>query len=1141
MNRKKTLPKKNIQSHAGKPAAMVKKRRSTDSGAADIIIAVALLAVSLLILTCLVLGERTGAFGSFVCGFFRGILGPFCFLLPLGMLAVSFFYRDLSRKNTLVFKWIMLGVFCVLVSSLYSLFAYGTMKEVSFSIPEFYSDGIAGEGGGVIGSVFAKLFTLLFGQIMAAVLSSLAVVVIFCFLPGLGKSGLYKLIFDKLSGKRAAAEEANSTVKNTPVQEEPKVRQTQVQEQYRPMKVDTSLALRVPESQNDMPETVSQKRKKDLRPSDVGFFDFAEPGVFVTKDFDADEDDEESPAESPLSAFDDSERDPFGVDFSVGRKVTNDIYYEPPVNPPVKTAPQEVRSQKPAPSYGKKRNEETEMPRAYSPFANPFISFEDFKKGSAGKKTEKTVSKNQTKSSEPPRAYSPFADPFASMNYHERREGKEIPQSYIACDVARREPESKSAPGKAAEDDEDDAFIRHVSGSSVPPDTVTNKTQAEAEMYAVPDKNPVQCPQGFVPVKESAADFLSGNTGAGNGFFQYTGSGETDSRQVSRPTVQAGGADTQRSVPFSGGVATGANSYESAEVSAPPSQSTAENVLKNAVKMKTESKITQPQSAGTPFSSAADAGNYNQQKTAAAVEDVADEDEEETDDDYDESGQVYYGHRRLRYPDYVYPRSDLLERQPMANITTEEEIAEVQRKLMDKISSFHVDATLAGYSIGPTITRHDIVPGPGVKIKALTALTDDISLAMQSEGVRIAPVPGKAVVGVEVPNKKVTTVSLRSLVENREFIEAKNKTTVCVGLTVTGKPVFMDIDEMPHVLIAGQTKSGKSVAINCMLLSLLFRATPDEVQLILIDPKRVELNIYSNLPHLIMPVIDDPQRAAAALSWAVAEMERRYELFDKVMARNTDEYYAMKDENPDFEYMPRIIIVIDELADLMLQVREHVEEKINRLAAKARACGMYLLIGTQRPSVDIITGLIKANIPARISFKVSSPQDSRIILGNTGAEKLLGKGDMLYHPTGGTQQRLQGAFVSGSEIKRVTKFIIDYNGNAQFDPEVMYSLESEVDKMNKAGKKAATDDEVAIDCADVDFEYLCKAAELVINMGKATTNIIQRHLKIGFNRASNITEKLEDLGFISKSNGSKPRDVLIDMQGYLEWKNNQSK
>ncbi len=493
-----------------------------------------------------------------------------------------------------------------------------------------------------------------------------------------------------------------------------------------------------------------------------------------------------------------------------------------------------------------------------------------------------------------------------------------------------------------------------------------------------------------------------------------------------------------------------------------------------------------------------------------------------------------------RYPDYVYPPFDLLDPVKPLNQISEAEVMEIRNTLLEKLSSFRIEANLSGYSVGPTITRYEITPGPGVKVKQITALTDDLALALQSDGVRIATVSGKSVIGIEVPNEKVSVVSLRGLLESREFINAKSSITVCVGLTVTGKPVYMDIDDMPHVLIAGETKSGKSVAINCMILSLLYRASPDEVQLILIDPKRVELNIYSKIPHLVMPVIDDPKRAAAALRWAVNEMDRRYMLLDKMGVRNREEYCELRNQDPTLECMPQIIIVIDELADLMLQVREFVEELINRLAAMARACGIHLLVGTQRPSVDIITGLIKANIPARIAFKVSSAQDSRIILGGIGAEKLLGRGDMLYQATGAGRMRIQGAFVSGTEIKRLTKFIIDKNGPADFDPEVLRSLDAEMDKMNKSSKKATyTDDDEdngTVDGYEPDFDLLCRAIEYILETGKTSTNNIQRVLHVGFNRAADIVDALEDMGFLSRREGNRPRDVQVTWEMYEEWK-----
>ncbi len=506
----------------------------------------------------------------------------------------------------------------------------------------------------------------------------------------------------------------------------------------------------------------------------------------------------------------------------------------------------------------------------------------------------------------------------------------------------------------------------------------------------------------------------------------------------------------------------------------------------------------------------------------------------------------YSKYTKLRYPRYHAPSTDLLDAIDTSSGISEDEIYEIQSKLHTVFENFNVNASVTGYSVGPSITRYEISPGPGVKAKQITGLGEDIALALQSENrkgdIRIVTVQGKSVMGVEVPNSKTKKVSLRALIENKDFKNAKSKITVCVGLTVSGKPIYMNIDDMPHVLVAGQTKSGKSVAINCMIMSLIYRASPDEVQLILIDPKRVELSIYNDIPHMIMPVIDDPKRAAAALKWAVAEMERRYDLLNKARVRNRDEYYQYRDQNPDFEYMPQIVIIIDELADLMLQVREHVEGLINRLAAMARACGMHIVIGTQRPSVDVVTGLIKANIPSHIAFKVSSHTDSRVILGNIGAEKLLGRGDMLYHPTGSNQIRAQGAFVDTPEIKRVLNYIIEKNGSAEYNPEILYVLQEETDKLNKVEKKSAmSDDDYAVDGYDPDFDLLCQATELVLNLGKATTNIVQRHLRIGFNRAANIIDKLEEIGFVSPLQGSKPREVLIDWKTYEQWKSNNKK
>ena len=504
----------------------------------------------------------------------------------------------------------------------------------------------------------------------------------------------------------------------------------------------------------------------------------------------------------------------------------------------------------------------------------------------------------------------------------------------------------------------------------------------------------------------------------------------------------------------------------------------------------------------------------------------------------------------LNYPNYVYPSLNLLHEVEKRNVIPEEEILEIKNRLLNKLASFRIEASLASYSVGPRITRYEILPGPGVKVKSITSLTEDIGLELESDGVRIGAVPGKNTIGIEVPNRKdrISKVSLRELLQNPEFVNAKSKLTCAVGETVTGKAVYMDIDDMPHVLIAGETKSGKSVSINCIILSLIYRASPDEVKLLLIDPKRVELNVYSKIPHLIMPVIDIPQKAAAALHWAVDEMERRYQLMDQLGVRNRDEYNELRKTKPKLEILPQIVIIIDELADLMLQVREHVEEHINRIAAKARACGMHLVVGTQRPSVDIVTGLIKANIPARISFKVASSQDSKTILTTVGAEKLLGKGDMLYQATGSGRVRLQGALVEGSEIKEITRELIENNGEADFDQDILYQLDNETENIfkskkggNQSSQNEPRNDEVIPDTASISFELLCAGIEYSIKNGSVATNNIQRYFHLGFNRAADLMDKMEELGFIGPRNGSKPRDVLVNFDTYQEWKLNHTK
>jgi S-DNA-T family DNA segregation ATPase FtsK/SpoIIIE len=487
-------------------------------------------------------------------------------------------------------------------------------------------------------------------------------------------------------------------------------------------------------------------------------------------------------------------------------------------------------------------------------------------------------------------------------------------------------------------------------------------------------------------------------------------------------------------------------------------------------------------------------------------------------------------------PPFIFPPVTLLniDTTPKNNDISEE-LDTTAKKLVATLNSFKVSTKIVNVSRGPTITRYELSPDEGVRVRSISNLVDDIALNLATSGVRIeAPIPGKSAVGIEVPNRIVATVYLRELIESQRFKAAQSKITVSLGVDVAGEPIYVDLSKMPHLLIAGATGMGKSVCINSMIMSLLFKSSPKEVNLILIDPKKVELNIYNGLPHLLVPVVSDPKKAAGALAWAVTEMERRYELIEAVGVRDIKSYNAAVQNDPDRENMAQIVIIIDELADLMMTAPDDVEESICRLAQKARAAGMHLVIGTQRPSVDVITGLIKANIPSRIAFAVASQIDSRTI-DIPGAEKLIGRGDMLYSPVGMSKPiRVQGAFVSESEIELVTNFIKnqDHNANAAYDSKVLESIEKAAEECGQTGRHGV---KTAVEEDNGETDPMLKSAiELAVESGKISTSLIQRRLSLGYGRAAKLIDHMEQLGFVSAPEGQKPRNVLITRQQYME-------
>ncbi len=492
--------------------------------------------------------------------------------------------------------------------------------------------------------------------------------------------------------------------------------------------------------------------------------------------------------------------------------------------------------------------------------------------------------------------------------------------------------------------------------------------------------------------------------------------------------------------------------------------------------------------------------------------------------------------KALKTDNYRFPPINLLKKGSVGNLKEQSaQVKETARKLQQTLNNFGVDATVVNVSCGPTVTRYEVQPDKGVKVSRIVGLTDDIKLNLAAADIRMeAPIPGKAAVGIEVPNKTNSSVGLRDLLESREFQESKSKLTFAVGKDLAGRPVVSDIAKMPHLLIAGSTGSGKSVCINTLIMSIIYKARPDEVKLIMIDPKVVELSVYNGIPHLLSPVVTDPKKAAGALQWAVTEMTRRYNLFAEFGVRDIAGYNHKAEglagyeneyeEKP--EILPQIVIIVDELADLMMTSPGEVEDAICRLAQLARAAGLHLIIATQRPSVNVITGLIKANMPSRIALSVTSGIDSRVIIDMNGAEKLLGRGDMLFYPSGYTKPaRVQGGFVSDEEIQKVVDFISK--------KETVYDS-----SIQEAFAAAAVSGGGTSDTASGDRDvYFTDAGKFIIEKDKASIGMLQRVFKIGFNRAARIMDQLCEAGVVGPEEGTKPRKILMTMEqfeNYLE-------
>lgn len=483
---------------------------------------------------------------------------------------------------------------------------------------------------------------------------------------------------------------------------------------------------------------------------------------------------------------------------------------------------------------------------------------------------------------------------------------------------------------------------------------------------------------------------------------------------------------------------------------------------------------------------------------------------------------------------YRYPPITLLEENHADNCTeVGAELRNNSRRLAEALRSFGVDAAAGDVVHGPSVTRYEFTLEQGVKLSKITNLSDDIALALGASGVRVAPVPNKiSVVGIEVPNRTVTAVRIRDVIESREFTRHPSSVAFAVGKDIGGNSIVGNIAKLPHVLIAGTTGSGKSVCTNSLIVSILYKSTPDEVRFIMVDPKMVELAPYNGIPHLLIPVVTDPKKAAGALQWAVFEMMKRYKMFSEKGVKDLAGYNALAEVDEDVKKLPTVVVVIDELADLMLVAAKEVEESICRVAQMGRAAGMHLVVATQRPSADVITGLMKANIPSRIAFAVASSMESRIILDTPGAEKLVGKGDMLYAPLGDSKPtRVQGCFITPEEIERVVAFVKDAAGEAHYDQDVIEKIQQAVDAKSDKGKASPTDG--AVDGDDGD-ELLPAAVEVVLETGQASVSMLQRRLKLGYSRAARLVDQMEERGYVGPFEGSKPRQLLITREKWQE-------
>ncbi len=1091
--------------------------------------------------------QDTGAFGKAISNVFLGLFSIGGYFIPFLLILHAFFYPSDVYKKRIVSRTIFSVITLIMISTFAHTVTY-FRTDLVFSISGFYKTGTEAHGGGVIGGTVSYALTAVFGYVGLIIIALLVFALYIVYFFAGGKSVLSKLLLKILTAisdffARGDEKKKQKRQKKTAKSETRKIRELEAEQEDllddeffaadNGMKELAIPELGIREVRSDRDIERNPVLQEKVRHKNETY------GEYSAKESAASSNEASAPRRRinmDYSTTDSLHGFSLSVEDSMREERANDIIYE------------EKHT-----GYGLDENAENVFTSNFDPF--------DFKLNE--ELTNKQSTMAQRRDTAEPEGIGEFAEPISNISEEEinkarqradfemkKKAALDAQKQYRAAEEAARQTE----PPKS--NTESEPFIpEYMKGEPTvriynepePTPVVVDFTEEEAASIREELKisrtmlNPTptvaaeveKCaditPEPELPIEDYTSVFEDSTSSFG---FDFE-SGETDDEEP-----EENFSDEE----FNETPAEEVLSFDE-EIPDEEQSESVKEYRKMFPFLDEEEEKLETKAPEIPSEIVFDDDFDEAEETEEPIMEEEDDDEppfeipisrpaavrSEPQEKKEEKPVV-----RVDYSDYVFPSFDLLARGRVEEDPDQEmEKNQNAEILVDSLLQFNVRVSIKGIDRGPRITRYEIVPARGVKVSSVINLFNDIALKLGAEGIRMeAPIPGKSAIGVEIPNKHPSTVLLRDLVESDEFIRANSKTMCCLGKDVTGNPVFADISKMPHVLVAGATGMGKSVCINAILMSILYKARPDEVKFIMIDPKKVEFNGYNGIPHLLIPVVTDVKQAAGALLWAVEQMEKRYDMLEKLEVKKIDDYNAKVREDPSLgEPMSKIIIVIDELNDIMLQVRKPAEDLIMSIAQKARAAGIHLIIGTQRPSVDVITGVIKANIPTRISCKVASYNDSKTILEQAGAEKLLNNGDMLYVSAGAPKAlRVQGAFVSDAEVIAIMKHIKSQAKGNIYDEQALEDINRAAQKCSKGGKGSDDDYDDGDGGENIgilnDQQFL-DAVELAIKSGKISTSLIQRKISVGYSKAAKFIDSMEELGIVSEPNGQKPRDVLL--------------